>query len=90
MNEYPDYWHENQADEARAVMKEEQELKETLEHALGDTTHYRNYFATAEDCDTWTICLELERRGHMIRGRSIEGGTTYFHVTEEGKKIAYK
>lgn len=63
-----------------------------LRHALGigDDGHgreYRNYYA-AEPNDIG--CNALVCQGHMSIGKSIPGGLTYFHVTQEGRRRAFR
>ena len=77
-------------------------LLEILYHSLGmkkcnhrrklawwlDNDNHRNHFATAEDCDGFPNVMRLVAIGLMKKGRPIDGGLTYFHVTPEGIALA--
>ncbi len=68
------------------------EQREILRHALGlnrgDAVEpYRNYYADEPNAKT---CNELVEKGAMIKGREIEGGLIYYHVTNFGKELAMK
>ena len=64
--------------------------RDILRHALGldyKDKPWRNFFATAPDCDCWADIVELEKEGLMVRGHvEALGGLVYFHVTEAGRK----
>jgi len=63
-----------------------------LQHSLGLDQHgqgtwYRNHFCTDPECDNFSVCEELVRRGLMriARGPSeLTGGGHVFVVTDEG------
>ena len=70
------------------------EQKEIMRHALGLTRKdspymdgYRNYYAAEPDDKN---CLVLVSKGMMQKGKEIQGGLQYFHVTNFGKEIASK
>ena len=63
-----------------------------LQHSLGLTDPYakgrmyRNYYAAGPEEPTLDALVE---KGLMVRGRTYNEGTgQYYHVTEDGKKVA--
>lgn len=61
--------------------------RRALKWWLDDDKH-RNHFATGPDCDGFGDVVALVALGLMERGREIPGGLTYYHVTEEGIRLA--
>lgn len=70
-------------------MQVTEEQRGVLLHALGLTRQaeaYRNHYAAEPGDET---CNALVEAGYMREGREIEGGLVYYHVTEEGRRVAY-
>lgn len=61
-----------------------------MEHALGNTTCYRNHFLAAEDSREIQLLQDLETKS-LVSGRKppLNAQGTLFHVTEEGKKQCF-
>ncbi len=60
-------------------------------HTLEDPDWpWRNHYATAPDCDGVSDVESLVALGYMRRGRAIEGGLIYYHVTDAGIQQALK
>jgi hypothetical protein len=65
------------------------EQKHILIHAVGNMKGYRNYFATAPDCDNYEDVQELVKAGFMdlIPGTLDESpGLECYRVTASGFK----
>lgn len=64
-----------------------------LQHSLGVDQYgqgdqYRNRFITGEGSTDYPFCMDLVRRGLMVRrdGNPLTGGDDLFTVTDEGKR----
>ena len=63
-----------------------------LEHALGDKTHYRNYYVGSPEHKDWKMLKELEQAGYMEQDFLPHPANDYFclfRVTEKGKTLAF-
>lgn len=65
---------------------------EIMEHALGNETHYRNYYALYENSDNYELIEELVEHDLMYLSNGMPGMNTmmYFSVTEKGKDYCFK